>query len=48
MEEKTKIGIGMVIMKSFADAGGNKDIIDTKKSFNIALDENDNAISITN
>lgn len=55
MEVKTKIGIGiisvgfgMAVMKSCAAAGGNKDIIDTKKSFNIALDENDNAISITN
>lgn len=55
MEVKTKIGIGiisigigMTVMKSCAAVGGNKDIIDTKKSFNIALDENDDAISITN
>lgn len=55
MEVKTKIGIGiisigigMAVMKSCAAVGGNKDIIDTKKSFNIALDENDDAVSITN
>lgn len=52
---KKKVGIvvavgvmGAYALKSCAVLGGNTDIIDTKKSFNIAIDENDDAISITN
>lgn len=52
---KKKVGIvaaigviGFYALKSCAALEGNTDIIDTKKSFNIAIDENEDAISITN
>lgn len=53
LETKIKIGvlaviIGFVGLKGCAAVNGNMEILDTKKSFNIALDDNEDAVSITN
>ena len=55
METKDKIVFGVLSLviilsslKGCASINGNEDIIDTKKSYNVAIDENNNAISITN
>lgn len=50
--DKLVIGLGIVVVGSFglkscAKLSSNRDIIDTEKNFNIAIDDNEHTISIT-